>query len=1249
MLRLAGTLSILSLGSVVVADVTRDGTIGPSTDVQPEGPNFLVTESMGELFATNLFHSFGEFSIDPNQSVTFTGRSSINNIIARITGGDVSNIFGLLRSDVAGSNVFLINPQGFVFGEGATVDVDGGLYVSSADVLEFSDGRDFKAQARSGPPVLSAASPAAFGFLSGDAPGAIQIIGSELEHEPGQTLAFIGGDLIIEGASIKAESGRVHLIAAGEGSRVPLQGPIELSSGANVSIIDSEIDVSGEPNGAIRLHAGALDVVDASISSTNEGEGPGASTGIEILVSGGLSILGESELSVSTEGDGNAGDIRVQAGDMLVAGEGQVISETEGAGRAGDVAITVDRLTLDGDAEIASDVESEGSGRGGSVIINARTIDIVGDAEISSDTDADSSGSGGSVTLTASESFRIEMDTEPGEEGGVFTNTEGSGDAGSIHIETPSLLVDGGVIFAGTNGDGTGGSIELLSKDVLVRDRGAVSAASDGDGDAGNIRLNGSGTLRLEADGRITTASELSDGGNIEIGGDYGLVDVIDSTVSANVGDGVGGNVDIGSDQIVLDRSSVVARAGDGQGGAITLTSQTFFSSESVVSASAGPAGISGTVAINAPDINLTGSLTPLPSNFLDAAQLIRSACRERRERGASTGGLNVEFPRGEPSTIEGLPARVEHDRSGIDSELARVLESSYRVRRAPDERPLGESLALLDELESAIERIDPASDQAYALIHLANTRTTLALTHPDEKRRAVLGGYSSLVRARAIARSTTDARAESFVEGNLAQLYASQGRIEDSLLLVQEAIELAERAEAPSALYRWHVLEGDLLWARGKAQASIEAYRRSVAILELIRHESIVLENVPSVGKFNADVAPVYLTLVGALLRASELVSEPESEQALLAEARATLEQFKSAELRNYFQDPCVTELQERSMSLDALAQSAAVVYPILLPDRLEILVTTETGIERHTVSVPGRQIATEVRRFRHALGDIGSTRYLRHAQNLYRWLVAPYVERLTSASIDTLVFVPDRALRSIPMSALHDGREYLIERFAIVTAPGLDLVDPQRLDRDGIRPLLAGVTVGIDDYAPLPNVEEELRNVSRMYESELLIDEEFVIGNLAAAFDANRPSVLHIASHAEFARSTDKSFVLTYEGRVPLDELISVVAAARFREEPLELLVLSACETAAGNDHAALGLAGLAVRAGARSVVGSLWAISDAAAANVFVEFYGKLGDADYTKAESLRYAQLELMRRPEFSHPFFWSPFLIINNWY
>lgn len=1241
---LLGLLAPLGLATAAGADVVRDGTVGPSTDVQPEGPNFVVTQSMGELVARNLFHSFSDFSLDPSQSVLFTGTSPIANIVARITGGEISTIQGLVGSDVPGANLFLLNPQGFVFTEGATVDVDGGLYVSSANVLEFSDGSSFNTGDTSGAPVLSAASPVAFGFLSGD-PGSIVVAGSELEAREGRTLALVGGELTLEGASLEAEGGEVRLIAAGPESLVSVDGPVELASASSASMTDSEVDVSGDPHGTIRIASSSLSLADASLSSTNEGDGAGAATGLEIRVEGELSITGESELAVSTEGAGDAGAIVIQGGSVVLDDDAQLLSETTGDGRAGPVSLTVDQLTLDGDAEIASDVEGEANGRGGSVTVDARVIQIQGDAEISADTDEESTGSGGSVSLTASETLRIEMETEPGEEGGVFTNSEGSGDAGSIRISTPVLLVDGGVVFAGTEGDGLGGSIDIHSDDVLVRGRGAVSAASEGDGNAGSIRVKGTGTLRLEAGGRVTTESELSDGGNISVGDGYTVVDLVDGVMSANVGDGVGGNIDVASEHIVLDHSAVVAQAGAGQGGAITLTSASFFSSESVLSASAGPAGISGTVTVNAPDVNLTGSLTPLPTNYLDAARLIRSACQEG---GSHTGQLSVEVPRGEPSTVEGLPARVEYDRSGLDSALADLLESSYRVRRHPGGQPVEESLRQLEEAATRVDAIEEPAQQAYALVHLANTYATLALTQSEGHRPAVLSAYSALVRARALGATSGDRRVASFVEGNLAQLYASQGRVADGLRLVEVAIREARRAAAPSALYRWHWLEGDLLWATGQSQGAIEAYRRSVDLLEVVRHESLALENVPALGKFNADVAPVYLALVSALLQGSDLVSDPASRQVLLAEARATLEQFKSAELRNYLQDPCVTELEEKTASLDNLTPTAAVVYPILLPDRLELLVSTQAGMTRHTVPVSGRQVATETRRFRHAIQDVGSTRHLRHARKLHDWIVAPWADQLASAGIDTVVFVPDRALRAVPMSALHDGDAYLIERFAIVTAPGLDLVDPRRLERDAIRPVLAGITEGIEDYDPLPRVEDELVTVAGLYESEMLIDQDFVLGNLQASFDARRPSVLHLASHAEFASSATDSFVLTYDGRVPLDELVAVISRSRFSDEPLELLVLSACETAAGSDQAALGLAGLAVQAGARSVVGTLWSISDEAAAEVFADFYERLGQESLTKAQALRQAQLDLKAQPRFSHPFFWSPFLIINNW-
>jgi CHAT domain-containing protein len=323
------------------------------------------------------------------------------------------------------------------------------------------------------------------------------------------------------------------------------------------------------------------------------------------------------------------------------------------------------------------------------------------------------------------------------------------------------------------------------------------------------------------------------------------------------------------------------------------------------------------------------------------------------------------------------------------------------------------------------------------------------------------------------------------------------------------------------------------------------------------------------------------------------------------------------------------------------------AVVYPILLRDRLELLVTLPSGLERYTVPVGSAELTAEVRRLREALQ--GLTRaYLPASQRLYDWLVRPIEADLEAAGIDTLVFVPDGALRTIPMAALHDGESFLVQRYGLAVTPILELVDPRPLDRSKMSLLLAGISESVQGYPALAKVPAELEAVQRLYGGQVLLDGDFVLERMEREMRESRPSLVHIASHGQFTGDPATSFLLAYDGRLTMDRLSEYVGVARFREDPLELLVLSACETAAGDDRAALGLAGLAIRVGARSAVGSLWPIGDEAASQLVMEFYRGLEDPSVTKAQALRHAQIELIESELFGHPRYWSPFLLISNW-
>jgi len=482
-----------------------------------------------------------------------------------------------------------------------------------------------------------------------------------------------------------------------------------------------------------------------------------------------------------------------------------------------------------------------------------------------------------------------------------------------------------------------------------------------------------------------------------------------------------------------------------------------------------------------------------------------------------------------------------------------------------------------------------------------------------------------------------------------MAELYEVDGRFEEALVLTRDAIAAAERAGAYESLYRWHWQTGRIMWAAGNRHDSLDAYRRAVAILQITRQET-AYSYLREENSFRDSVGPVYRDLVDGLLRVAEESGDTDVSSGLLLEARDTIEMLKAAELRDYFRDECVADLEARAVSIESVSSDAAIIYPVFFPDRLELLVSTTSGLERYAVLVGEARLNETIREFRRALQQPASLAYLEPAQNLYQWLIAPYEDYLEDAGITTLVFVPGGELRSVPMAALHDGRDFAVRKYALAVTPILALTDPQPLDRKEPRLLLAGISESVAGAAPLPYVPGELDAIQGLFGGRVLLDDGFTTESFIQGMEDRELDIVHIASHGVFTGNPDKSFLLTHDGRISMNELSNHIGRTKFRETPLELLVLSACETAIGDDRAALGLAGVAINAGARSALGSLWAISDPATARLIESFYGELQNENLSRAAALRSAQLSLLdsEDDEFQHPYYWSAFLLISNW-
>jgi CHAT domain-containing protein len=244
--------------------------------------------------------------------------------------------------------------------------------------------------------------------------------------------------------------------------------------------------------------------------------------------------------------------------------------------------------------------------------------------------------------------------------------------------------------------------------------------------------------------------------------------------------------------------------------------------------------------------------------------------------------------------------------------------------------------------------------------------------------------------------------------------------------------------------------------------------------------------------------------------------------------------------------------------------------------------------------------------------------------------------------------VFVPDQPLRSIPLGALHDGRDFLVTRYAVATAPNLTLVEPRPLTLRSSSVLASGLTEPVQGFPALPYAGMELDELGALPVGAVLRDRAFTVENFERALREKSFSIVHLASHAQFDSDSRRSFLLTYDGRMTIDRLESSMRPSRFRDEPVELLFLSACQTAAGDERAALGLAGVAVKAGARSALATLWHINDQASSLVVAEFYRQLREPGVTKAEALRRAQRKMLGDLRYRHPGYWSPFLVIGNW-
>jgi filamentous hemagglutinin family protein len=731
----------IALSSAVEAQITSDGTLTiPTTVATQDRLNFTI--SNGTQKGTNLFHSFHEFSIPTGGSASFNISPDIANIISRVTGKSISTIDGLLQTN-GRANFFLLNPNGIIFGLNASLDINGSFLATTANSIVFADGTQFSATDPSTSPLLTLSVPVGLQF--GKVANAIRLQKAILNMPTNQTIAFVGGDVVLEGAEVTAPGGRVEIGSVAGNNRVSLAPTdkgwtlgyarvqnfqdIQLSGQAKIDVTDVSpfLKIGDFGSGSVQLQGRQIKLLDGSkISSNTLGVLPSGS--IELTASDSVELIGtsangasSSNVNTTTAGQGQAGDIVIQTRQLIVR-DSAIISTlstllpglTDTPGNSGNLTIhAAESVEVSGSSPTAGSsaltVATKASGNAGNLEIVTSRLILQDGAKISAETSG--SGQGGNIRIIAPDSLEVS-----GRGTDVVANEIGE----IVRKTVPSSIV------ATSTGTGKAGNLNIETGQLTVRDGAEVTVNSFGGSRAGNLEIAADSIL-LDNQGKLTAETASGEGGNINLQVQNGLVlrnnSLISATAGKDRGGGNGGNIDINAQFILaspLENSDIIANAFTGRGGNIQLTAAGILGFEVLGAvtpfsdiAASSTLGQSGIVAINRFEVDPQSGLGKLPAEVIDPEKLVVQRCSDRG---------NLESSQFIITGRGGLPADPG-EMTGTTTGLADLGDSSLQGIREGN-RPPAKTISPTPSPGAAVST--PPMLEAQGWIADANGKVTL-------------------------------------------------------------------------------------------------------------------------------------------------------------------------------------------------------------------------------------------------------------------------------------------------------------------------------------------------------------------------------------------------------------------------------------------------------------------------------------------------------------------------------------------
>lgn len=463
----------------------------------------------------------------------------------------------------------------------------------------------------------------------------------------------------------------------------------------------------------------------------------------------------------------------------------------------------------------------------------------------------------------------------------------------------------------------------------------------------------------------------------------------------------------------------------------------------------------------------------------------------------------------------------------------------------------------------------------------------------------------------------------------------------------LEKASSLAEAAQAWDLAWQWQQKLGNFYQEQGQYERAVQLFQAAINNLDKIRNNFLSI-NSDLQFSFREQVQPVYQQYMRLLL--SEL--NPNLEQVI-----RTNEKLQIAELENFLQ---CGKLELESLSSIQREELPAIVHILDLGDYVETIVQSvdrsmhHHSVERNLVEININNLLPLLEDLRVAQAD--EPVYLLFSKALYKLLVAPLQKYLPSSG--TLVFVLDSSFQGLPVEVLHNGTDFLVKHYSVALTLSSQLRKPKALHREQLRALIAGLSQespsfskpnAPQDLSALPQTLIEAASVKNSTASSTeLLDQNFTTQRFQQEINKSNYPIVHISTHGQFSSDPQKTTLLDWNEALNLRQLNSFWKSRNQNEqEAIELLVLSACQTAKGDKRSTLGIAGIAAQAGARATVASLWLVDADSTASLMGNFYKNLADG-LTKAEALRQAKLTLLLNPRYSNPYYWAGFILVGSW-